>query len=118
MAISGCDSLMLGRGMVADPGLAHAVRAALSPQTQQMPEAVCWSDLQPHLTDFWELVCSRLDRRKQAGRLKQWLNYLRRRYPQAQAAYEAVRTLNDPVQISQWLRRQPVLVAVTAPDCV
>ena len=27
-AVSGCDALMLGRGAVADPGLARAIRAA------------------------------------------------------------------------------------------
>lgn len=102
-SISGCDSLMLGRGMVADPGLALAVRAALG---QQATVGLGWQALQPHLADFWELVCARLDRRKQAGRLKQWLNYLRRRFPEAKQAYDAVRTLNDPAQISQWLKRQ------------
>jgi tRNA-dihydrouridine synthase C len=51
------------------------------------------------------LVCSRLERRQQAGRLKQWLNFLRRRYPQAEAAYQELRITHDPAVISQWLQR-------------
>ena len=37
--------------------------------------------------------------RHRAGRLKQWLNLLRRRHPQAQLAYDAVRTINDPAGV-------------------
>ena len=38
-----------------------------------------------------------------AGRLKQWLNYLRRRHPQAELAYAAVRTINDPTLVAERL---------------
>ena len=92
---SGCDSLMLGRGMVADPGLALAIRGGVG--------ALAWETLQPLMADFWQLVAARVEARHRAGRLKQWLNFLRRRYPQAQAAYDAVRTINDPLQVSQRL---------------
>ena len=34
--------------------------------------------------------------RHQAGRLKQWLHYLRRRYPEAEETYQRVRTINAP----------------------
>lgn len=119
---SSCDSLMLGRGMVTDPGLALAIRAAtanaLSPpgvpspsasplrMDDSMDVAVSWQTLLPLIADFWYLVCTRLERRQQAGRLKQWLNFLRRRYPQAEVAYMALRTTSDPVVIDQWLAVQ------------
>jgi tRNA-dihydrouridine synthase C len=109
--VTGCDSLMLGRGMVADPGLALAVRVALGdakPGTR-----VGWSDLLPLLPDFWHQVSARVERRHRAGRLKQWLNYLRRRYPEAQEAFMALRTINDPALIEQWLSaQQPTAPAV------
>ncbi len=99
-AESGCDDVMVGRGMVVDPGLALAIRAA----TGAAPVlAVGWQMLIPLVHDFWHLVCSRLERRQQAGRLKQWLNFLRRRYPEAEAAYQALRTVNEPAAIAQWL---------------
>jgi len=130
--VSGCDALMLGRGMVADPGLAHAIRASRhaghtlpaalprhatqanldarghakasaggpqSPGDHRAPPAVAWDDLLPHLAEFWRLVSLRVEPRHRAGRLKQWLNLLRRRYPQAQRAYDELRLVNDPAAL-------------------
>ncbi len=108
---SGCDSLMLGRGMVVDPGLALAIRGADLNPLQALDDAprVSWQDLAPLIGQFWLLVCARLERKQQAGRLKQWLNFMRRRYPQAELAYQEVRTLNDPQLVGQWMLRQGIL---------
>jgi len=103
-AVSGCDSLMLGRGMVTDPGLALAVQAAMAGPVQH--PAINWVALLPFIAEFWHLVCTRLERRQQAGRLKQWLNFLRRRHPEAEIAYGALRTLSEPADIDQWLALQ------------
>jgi len=105
---SGCDALMLGRGMVADPGLALAIRAADRGETDAAP-ALGWDDLQPLLAAFWRLVCGHIEPRARAGRLKQWLNYLRRRHPQAELAYAAVRTLNDPRLVAERLGLMPAV---------
>jgi tRNA-dihydrouridine synthase C len=147
-AASGCTSLMLGRGMVADPGLALAIRTRLaggenvesktypaldtigfSAMGIDMPEgfvpegrpgsacafsatvvgshppAVPWAQLRPLLQSFWALVERRVERRHRAGRLKQWLNLLRRRYPEAQAAFDELRTTNDPQALTDWLEQ-------------
>jgi tRNA-dihydrouridine synthase C len=110
--LSGCHALMLGRGMVTDPGLALAIQGATSagltlPRVEDAPQpTVGWQTLLPLIADFWRLVCAQLERRQQAGRLKQWLNFLRRHYPQAEVAFMAVRTLNDPALIDQWLSLQ------------
>ena len=182
-AASGCTSLMLGRGIVADPGLALAIRAAVAAQAappapiaetseaqgaapsqtasgqeipmQKKPDAldsiaqaainrdatgcaagtqaadgqpqpegrpgsataftaplsvglppyVPWAQVQPLLHSFWQLVEGRVERRHRAGRLKQWLNLLRRRYPEAQAAFDELRTTNDADALSAWLLR-------------
>jgi tRNA-dihydrouridine synthase C len=113
--ISGCDSLMLGRGMVADPGLARAIRGAVASGATHAQETVSWHALLPLIADFWHMVCARLERRQQAGRLKQWLNYLRRRHPEAEVAYMALRTISDPALISQWISQQQPATAATAP---
>jgi tRNA-dihydrouridine synthase C len=65
-----------------------------------------WQALLPLMADFWQVVRSRLDRKKQAGRLKQWLNFLRHRYPQAHTAYLELRTVNDPLVIDHWMAQQ------------
>jgi tRNA-dihydrouridine synthase C len=93
---SGCEQLMLGRGMVSDPGLALAIAAPGH-------AGVEWPALQPLLKAFWDLVCANLVPRHRAGRLKQWLHYLRRRFPEAEAAYAVLRTVNDPREIEAWL---------------
>ena len=95
-AESGCHGLMLGRGQVADPGLAWALRAA----DGAPPHPVTWADLQPGLLRFWDLVALQAAPRHRAGRLKQWLNLLRRRYPEAQAAFDRVRPLTDPAEVA------------------
>jgi tRNA-dihydrouridine synthase C len=91
LEVSGCDAIMLGRGIVADPGLALALRGATEPQ---------WAELLPLVAHFWLRIAGHVAPRHRSGRLKQWLNLLRRRHPQAQEAFEAVRLTNDPVAVA------------------
>lgn len=106
MEVSGSSALMLGRGIVTDPGLAHSIRTVGVGTHSPAEPHISWNDLLPLIQVFWTLVHARLERKQQAGRLKQWLNFLRRRYPQAEVAYQAVRTLNDPVHVEAWLKHQ------------
>ena len=98
--ISGCDSLMIGRGAVVDPGLGLAIKADMN---KKVSNAVTWAQLLPSVLDFWHIVTTRLDNKAQAGRLKQWLNFLRRRYPEAEVAYQALKTINNPALVDTWL---------------
>lgn len=100
-AESGCTDLMLGRGMVADPGLAWAIRSALG-EVDDAP-GMRWAALQPLLALFWAQVSARVERRHRAGRLKQWLNLLRRRFPDAEIAYQQLRVSNDTRDVDAWL---------------
>ncbi len=113
-SISGCESLMIGRGAVTDPGLAKAIKRAFEfgfeeSTGQALDTTISWELLLPMLRDFWQLVCSRLERRQQAGRFKQWLNFLRKRYPQAEVAYFGLRTFTDPAAIDSWFESQGIL---------
>ena len=105
-AASGCDSLMLGRGMVAHPGLAQALRGHDLGQPVGIDTTVPWAQMLPLLESFWALVQARLDKKAQVGRLKQWLNFLRRTQPQAEVAYQALRTANDPGAVHAWFDMQ------------
>jgi tRNA-dihydrouridine synthase C len=100
-AESGCDQLMLGRGIVADPGLAFAIRAADGDTAA--PQMLTWPELLPLIAEFWTLVCAALEERQKAGRLKQWLNFLRRRYPEAEDAFQTLRTVTNLAEIDRWL---------------
>jgi tRNA-dihydrouridine synthase C len=113
-SLSGCDALMLGRGIVADPGLALTIRRQR--QDSSAPDSggarvksasddsgLGWPALLPFVADFWQIVGTHIAPHHRCGRLKQWLNFLRRRYPQAQNAYAAVRTINDPALVARQL---------------
>lgn len=91
-AESGCDALMLGRGMVADPGLALSIRSPSAPP-------LGWPALLPLVAQYWRHVGDQVQPKHRAGRLKQWLNLLRRRHPEAQAAFDSVRTVTDPAEV-------------------
>ncbi|QHE85349.1 tRNA dihydrouridine synthase [Hydrogenophaga sp. BPS33] len=93
--VTGCEHLMIGRGMVTNPGLALAI---------QGQGGVPWRVLPPLFELFWQQVSARVERRHRAGRLKQWLNYLRKHYPEAQAAFDELRLVHEPAAIEAWLR--------------
>ncbi len=101
---SGCDALMLGRGMVADPGLARAIRGEPQPS---------WAELLPLIEAFWRRIGLRVAPRHQAGRLKQWLNLLRRRHPQAQGLWDVIRPLSEAAAVSAALQhsQDPAITA-------
>ena len=119
---SGCTSLMLGRGMVADPGLALAVRAARgSAQGARQGDgldatALPWSDVIPLMESFFAQVRRNVATRHQAGRLKQWLHYLRRHYPEAEETHQRVRTINAPDVMAMTLFGRPLDPTAPPPD--
>jgi tRNA-dihydrouridine synthase C len=73
--------------MVADPGLALRVAGLRS---TPLP----WAELLPLMQVFFAQVRATVAARHQGGRLKQWLHYLKRAYPEAEAAYAELRTVN------------------------
>ncbi len=108
---SGAGSIMLGRGAVADPALGWRIRQALhgpcaAPARVQAPALNHGLALLPHLQQFWSLVCERVEPRARAGRLKQWLYYLRRANPLADQAYRQLRTVTDSAEVTDWLTAQ------------
>ena len=107
--VSGCHDLMIGRGMVSDPGLGLAIHAhdpGRGVRGEQIADRTApWASLLPLMWQFWQRVALHVAARHRAGRLKQWLNYLRRSYPEAQQAFDEVRLLQDPVRVTQWLQR-------------
>lgn len=90
--VSGCDDVMLGRGIVANPSLALEIRDG---------ERLPWIELMPLLFDFWRLVEGHTLAKYRCGRLKQFLNYLRRTYPEAETAFTHLRTISDPVELER-----------------
>ncbi|WP_090142086.1 tRNA-dihydrouridine synthase [Limnohabitans sp. DM1] len=119
--VTGCERLMIGRGMVADPGLALAIArhdaavggvagdlAGGAAFTAKMApgQSVAWSQIVGLMRLFWVGISQRVAPRHRAGRLKQWLNYMRRVYPEAQQAFDQLRLVHDAKLIENWLSQQ------------
>jgi tRNA-dihydrouridine synthase C len=63
--------------------------------------------LLPLVAQYWHHIAAHVQPRHRAGRLKQWLNLLRRRHPEAQVAFDAVRTIEDPALVGARLFASP-----------
>ena len=95
-AISGVDDFMLGRGLIARPDLARQIADA---HAGREPQPMRWPELLPLVQDFWAQTRACLPAKFTPGRLKQWLVWLARSYPQAQALFDAVRRENEPLRL-------------------
>ena len=82
--IAGTPDVMLGRGAVRWPFLAQQIRAGET----AMPS---WSGITPLLQRFWQEVNASHLHKDPVGRMKQWINYLRQSYPEAEALWCLVR---------------------------
>ncbi|MDO9174609.1 MAG: tRNA-dihydrouridine synthase family protein [Actinomycetota bacterium] len=93
-AESGCTDVMLGRGAVASPGLAVAVRASAAGTDASLPGWSALCELQRQFindADSSEGVA--------VGRYKQWLAFLTRIYPEAATLFPQARTLRTRREI-------------------
>ena len=97
--VSGCDDVMLGRGAVSDPYLAQRIRGLAAP----VPNEAEWQALLPHLAGFWRGVQAKVEARHAPGRLKLWLGYLKRTWPQAEVLHAAIRPLRTPAEVTRVL---------------
>jgi tRNA-dihydrouridine synthase C len=114
--VTGCERMMIGRGMVTDPGLALAIAHQRRTGDVLLPgQGVAWTTMLDLMQIFWFGVSARVATRHRAGRLKQWLNYMRRVYPAAQQAFDELRLVHDAHKIDVWLaERQPKTVSAPA----
>ena len=85
---SGCDALMLGRGAVSDPFLAQRLRGCHL--------QAGWPEVQGRLRDFIEEMAGSGSDDQVSGRVKQWLNYLRRDSEPAEQLYRQLVRVRDP----------------------
>ncbi|ELM3658660.1 tRNA dihydrouridine(16) synthase DusC [Edwardsiella piscicida] len=87
LAQTGCDALMIGRGALNIPNLSRVIK-------ENAPK-MSWPQVVTLLQRY-----ARLEKQGDTGlyhvaRIKQWLSYLRKEYPQADALFRQVRPLMD-----------------------
>ncbi|USE33886.1 tRNA-dihydrouridine synthase [Endozoicomonas sp. SCSIO W0465] len=87
MEASGCSDLMVGRPSLVTPNITTMIRESVTPMS--------WHSV-------LQLMLQLSDRDRKNGkwqyhpsRLKQWLNYLRKAYPEAQNLFERIRSLRE-----------------------
>jgi tRNA-dihydrouridine synthase C len=93
---SGCEHVMLGRGLLSRPDLALAIRADQA-QTDYQP--LTWLNISDLLLQFQRETVLSYPLQFCGNRLKQWLMYLQRHYPQAGHLFETIKKTRDPQMI-------------------
>lgn len=111
-AVSGVTDVMLGRGLIARPDLARQIvdsAAGLS------ITPMGWDEIVSMLRQFWGCVLERVVPTHAPGRLKQWLVWLARSYPQASVLFDALRREGDCEQISVRLQEEAFTSLMCSP---
>ncbi|SFM21220.1 tRNA dihydrouridine synthase [Marinobacter zhejiangensis] len=98
--VSGCDDVMIGRGLVTRPDLARLIKAS---QAGEEGEPLSWAGVVEQVVAYGAELEQRLEDRYVTGRLKQWLNYLRRGYPEAEAVWSKARKIREAAPLYQCL---------------
>ncbi|MGQ7246655.1 tRNA dihydrouridine synthase [Halomonas sp. V046] len=91
--LSGCRDVMLGRGALADPGLAPRIRHWQ--RTGQRLPATPWAERVEILDQYAALQRSTLPAKVVVSLLKQWMNHMRARDPVAAETFQRIRRLTD-----------------------
>ncbi len=100
-AVTGCDSFMLGRGLLSCPDLALQIKAF---EQGKAYTAMTWEALCPLLMNFFAQTAKRYPAKYMGNRLKQWLFYLSRQYPEAQTLFEKIKRSRDKGFIAEALK--------------
>lgn len=85
---TGCQDVMLGRGLIACPDLALQIKAAAAGQRYQ---AMSWSAVMQLLNQFYCDTKAAYPSRFLGNRVKQWLFYLQMHYPEAKVLFETIK---------------------------
>lgn len=109
-AVSGCADVMIGRGAVSDPFLALRIRGLMdgSPSDQEWPLVL------RQIATYLKKLHARIASCHEHGRVKLWLSYLKRTWPQAAELHAAIRRMQDSMEIERVLEGLPG--AATAPE--
>ncbi len=99
--ISGCEHVMLGRGLMATPDLPRQIKASISGEYYQVKS---WKEILPTVKTFYVETRDKFPKKYLGNKLKQWLVYLSRSYPEAAALFEAIKKTRDPQIIEHALQ--------------
>ena len=106
IAESGCQDVMIGRGLLATPDLALAVKQLHSEGTYT---ALSWQEVLPKVWQYHLSTLESYDPKYAGNRLKQWLMYLQRSYPEAQSFFEAIKRMRTADELEHAYKQYPLI---------
>ncbi len=90
--VSGCDDVMIGRGLIARPDLARKIKA--SQRGEEIPD-MTWPEAVALVREYAEVLQGWLEDRYVTGRIKQWMNFLRLGFAEAEAIWPQARKIRE-----------------------
>ena len=101
--VSGCEDVMIGRGLIARPDLALEIKARRQgEQAQLLP----WCDVVALLARYLDRVAEQLPPQYVHGRLKQWLNMMRPHREEAAQLFDLLKRVSVLDEMREQLRQQ------------
>lgn len=96
--LSGCDDLMIGRGVLAMPNLANVIKHDKAPLT--------YPELLSLLMDYSQFEIEGDKGEYYPNRIKQWMAYLKLQYPEIKTLFTELRLLKTAAPIVDLLQRE------------
>jgi tRNA-dihydrouridine synthase C len=101
--LSGCDDVMIGRGLIARPELGLMIKSF---QLGQSSEGEAWSKIILLLLEYFDFVEQKLPPKYVHGRIKQWLHMMRPQRGEAEKLFFEVKTINELHDLRSILERE------------
>jgi len=98
--VTGCEDVMIGRGLLANPALALSIKKRLQGEDDASFD---WLDTLELINSYYLNVQQQLEAPFVPGRVKQWLNMMRQHNPKAQALFDRLKQLRGLGEINQLL---------------
>ncbi len=98
-SVSGCEHVMVGRGLIAQPALARQIKA-------QAGENPSWRELSAWVQEFAEMSHSHRNEHYAVCRVKQWLRSIARNSAEAASVFSEIKTFEQLA---------PILGAIACP---
>jgi len=101
--VSGCADIMIGRGLIAKPDLAKVIKQQ---QLSQSITALNWQQVLPLVEHYLQRVERDIAPKYVHGRLKQWLNHLKREYSEADELFHKIKKLKHPAELKHAIEQE------------
>mgnify|MGYP001736041998 FL=1 len=99
--VSGCDSVMLGRGAVIRPDLARQIKQYENGETVKDTD---FAEVSSWIVQFFDLCLDKEANNKYpVARLKQWLGMMKKEFEQAQVLFDRIRAVKEADEVKQIL---------------